>query len=216
MSRHTALEHIRRTFYCLCRCISGTAVTCLSWPRHFNVPDLQQYGGVVLAANHQSFLDPVLIGMTLERPIHYLARASLFQPPGFGPLIRALGAYPLRRGQADGAALRQALKIIRREEALLLFPEGTRSTDGTLAPMQPGAAMLAARCDVPLLPVCIEGAFRAWPRTAILPRPAPVAVQFGSPIHRGEGGIDQMNENLTRTIQDMQQELRQYLHTVRR
>lgn len=198
-------------FYAVCRYISMSAVTGLTAVRHFDVPDLRHTDGVLLASNHQSFLDPVLVGVALDRPVHYLARSSLFRPPGFGQLIRALGAHPLRRGKIDGSALRTCMQILRGGEPLLLFPEGTRSRDGSLGRMRPGAASLAARCEVPIIPVCIEGAFQAWPRTRALPRPAPVAVAYGRPLLACGRDGRELTEEIARRITQMQSRLRRFL-----
>jgi 1-acyl-sn-glycerol-3-phosphate acyltransferase len=204
-------DHVRWMFYSVSRIVTGTALTCLTAVRHFNVPDLHHVDGVLLAANHQSFLDPVLVGMAIDRPVHYLARSGLFAPPGFGRLIRGLGAHPLQRGKVDSSALRTAMNILRGGEPLLLFPEGTRTRDGSVGQLRPGAAGLASRCHVPLIPVCIEGAFRAWPRTKLLPHPAPVAVAFGEPMWSEERDGRDLTEAVKEQIIGMQQHLRSFL-----
>ena len=172
----------QNALYLVCRELSASATMALTSVRHFNVPDLSALGGVVIAGNHQSYLDPVLIGGPIERRVHFLARSTLFEAPGFGPLIRLVGAHPVRRGEVDRAALRTMMSLLRSGEALVVFPEGTRTPDGSLGVFRPGVASISARCGVPVLPVCIEGAFRCWPRGAALPRPARVAVAFGEPL----------------------------------
>ena len=141
-------------------------------PRHFHVPDLRRMaGGMLIASNHESFFDPVLVGMGLPEPIFYLARRSLFRIPVFGQVIRVVGARPVSRGAVDGQALRLMLKLLRGGQRLLMFPEGTRSRDGSLGPFKKGVAAVAVRCGVPVLPVAVAGAREAWPRTSVLPRP---------------------------------------------
>ncbi len=100
----------------------------------------------------------------------------------------------MRRGAVDAEAVRTVIRLLRGGEALLMFPEGTRTRDGDFGRFSPGAAALAARCKVPLLPVCIEGAYRAWPRVRPLPKASPMAVAFGEPMATG----GQSGEELTR------------------
>ncbi len=174
--------------------------------RHFNVPSAEQVaGGLLIASNHQSFYDPVLIGMALPRQICYLARQTLFDASVFGAAIRAVGARPVRRGAVDAEAVRTVIRLLRGGEALLMFPEGTRTRDGDFGRFSPGAAALAARCKVPLLPVCIEGAYRAWPRVRPLPKASPMAVAFGEPM--ATEGLS--GEELTRRAQEEMLKLRE-------
>jgi len=139
-------------------------------------------GGVLLLSNHQSFVDPVLITATLGRKLSFMAREPLFRVPLFGALIRSLGAFPVRPDRPDKGALRYAIGLLEKGGALLMFPEGTRTWDGELMLMKGGFRVLVRRARIPVLPVAIDGAFRAWPRTRRLPRPARVRVAFGRPI----------------------------------
>ncbi len=176
--------------------------------RHFNVPSAEQVaGGLLIVSNHQSFYDPVLIGMALPRQICYLARKTLFDVPGFGAMIHMFGARPVRRGTVDAEAVRTVIRLLRGGEALLMFPEGTRTRDGDFGRFSPGAAALAARCGVRLLPVCIEGAFRAWPRTRPVPKASPMVVAFGRPMD----SAGRTAEDLTRRVREEMLELREFL-----
>ena len=195
----------------VCRYLFGPAMTCLTGVRHFNVPAASRLSGVLIASNHQSFLDPVLIGIALERPIHYLARRSLFHVPGLNVAIRMLGAHPVSRDTKDGTAVRTILRILRSGEAMLLFPEGTRSWDGSVGAFQAGVGSIAARFGVPVLPVCIEGAVRCWPRTRSLPAPARVAVAYGELVSPAEGDAAAITNAVIRQIVRMQDFLRQHL-----
>jgi 1-acyl-sn-glycerol-3-phosphate acyltransferase len=147
---------------------------------------LPMSGGVLLAANHQSFLDPVIFGLGLPRPVHFMARSSLFRRPLFGGLIRSLNAFPVRRGEVDHAAVREAIRLLGAGEMVLLFPEATRTRDGSIAPPRGGLSMIAARAGVPIVPIVVDGAFRAWPRHRRLPRPAVIRVAVGEPIPPAE------------------------------
>jgi 1-acyl-sn-glycerol-3-phosphate acyltransferase len=145
-------------------------------------------GPVLLVANHVSFLDPPLVGGAAPRPLTFLAKAELFRVPLFGGLIRRLNAQPLRREGGDAAALRAALRVLKRGGALLVFPEGTRGEGDILGPAKPGAGMLAVLGGAPVVPVYISGSGRAWPRGRRFPRPANVTVTFGSPLPVTVGG----------------------------
>lgn len=145
-----------------------------------NVP---RRGPVLLVANHSSVLDPPLIAGLAPRPVSFLAKAELFAIPLFGALLRRLNARPLRREGADPAALRTALRLLKDDGALLVFPEGTRGEEGTLRPPKAGAGMLAVLSGAQVVPVYVEGSGRALPRGARLPRPGRVTVSFGPPMH---------------------------------
>lgn len=139
-------------------------------------------GPVLLVANHSSALDPPLVGSVCPRPLSFLAKAQLFEIPGFGGLIRRLNARPLRREGADAGALRTALRLLEEGAALLVFPEGTRGPEGTLREPKAGSAMLAVRAGVPVVPVFISGTGRALGKGRRLPRPVKVRVTFGPPL----------------------------------
>ena len=140
--------------------------------------------GGLLLANHQSFLDPVLIGLPLNRSVTFLARDSLFRTPLLGGYMRAMKTLPIARGAPATAVMRSALAAMDAGELVGLFPEGTRTADGTLGDLKPGFVTLARRGGVPVYPVGIAGAFEALPRSRKLPIPGPgrVRVVFGEPL----------------------------------
>jgi 1-acyl-sn-glycerol-3-phosphate acyltransferase len=143
------------------------------------VPDV---GGGLVLSNHQSNLDPVLIGLSCERRLNYIARTTLFQSRMFRLMVAALDAIPIDREGAGLAGLKETLRRIKRGEMVLIFPEGTRTPDGEVHRMMPGFCAIARRCAVPLIPVALDGAYAAWPRQRTLPRPAVVHVTWGEPI----------------------------------
>jgi 1-acyl-sn-glycerol-3-phosphate acyltransferase len=162
-------------------------------------------GGVILAANHASFLDPPILAVAVcHRPIRFMARDDLLRVPVVGQAMRKLGALPIRRGGANGHALRNFVSLIRDQgEMVLIFPEGTRSADGTLkgARRGIGAICLAAQEDgesaavggvrVPVVPALISGAFRVWPRSRRFPRPwGRIEVRFGPPVQWSNAEIN--------------------------
>lgn len=149
--------------------------------RYFGVDHIPRKGPVLVVSNHQSHLDPPLIGAGVPRTMHYLARQSLFRFGLFARLIRSYGAIPLDL-QHPLAGLKQALACLKAGEAVLVFPEGTRSPDGAIHPFHKGFRMLAVRSGAVIIPTAIEGAFAAWPKWQRFPRPGRVGVQFGLPV----------------------------------
>ena len=149
--------------------------------RVFGQRNVPRTGGVLLVSNHQSYLDPVLLGLGVGRPVSYMARRSLFRNRPFGWLISALNAFPVTRGGRDIGALRAAVNRLKAGGCLVVFAEGTRTTDGTIGKLMPGLLTIAGRAEAPIVPVMIEGAFRAWPRGG-LPGLHPIAVRHGRPI----------------------------------
>ncbi len=156
---------------------------CLHFGRVYNRRFVPNNGPVIFVSNHQSFFDPVLVGYGLDREIDYMARDSLFKNPIFKKLIVSLNAFPVRRGEADIAAIKETLRRLKNNRAVLMFPEATRTADGKIREFKPGLALLAKKARVPIIPVVIEGAFEAWPRTSPGPKPFnPIHVSFSEPF----------------------------------
>jgi 1-acyl-sn-glycerol-3-phosphate acyltransferase len=203
---------MRDGFYHFCCNVVRGSLPLLAPVSCFNMPAPEAIeGGWLIASNHQSFLDPALIAITLPRPIHFLARSSLLAIPGFGHLIRALSTHPVKRGTVDTQALKTIIRVLRGGNALLMFPEGTRSSDGEFGQFKPGAAAVAIRCSVPVLPACIEGAYDCWPRTRKLPRPARVGVAYGSPLHPGGTNAEELTRRLRTSMEELREGLRERL-----
>jgi len=202
-------------FYFVCKHLLRGSLAAYVRVRYFNVPDeTVMRRGLLIVSNHQSFLDPVLVGSALPAPASYLARRDLFRIPVLGQVIYALNSYPVTRGAVDSAALRNILRLLRSGETVLMFPEGTRSYDGALGLFKPGAAAIAIRCGVPVLPACVEGAYECWPRTQKLPRPGRVAVAYGKPLHPGAQSAEELTRRVRTEIEGLQGFLRRYLgHT---
>ncbi len=139
-------------------------------------------GGGLMLSNHQSNLDPVLVGLCCTRRLNYVARKTLFKFPPFRWLINSLDAISIDREGTGLDGLKETLRRLKRGEIVLLFPEGTRTLDGEVHAVKPGFCAVARRSGVPILPVALDGAWHAWPRHRKLPRPAVIHVQFGDPI----------------------------------
>ena len=126
-------------------------------------------GGVIVASNHISFWDPLLIGAAVPREVFFLTREDLVRTPVLGPLIRSVNAIPIRRGVADLSGMSRAMDRLKEGGALLMFPEGGRMQDGELHPARPGVGMMAVHADVPIVPCYISGSNRPakwWTRRA--------------------------------------------------
>ncbi len=166
---------------------------------HENIP---RSGPVIIAANHASFLDPPLIGVALKRDVYFLARESLFKIWGFGWLIRKTHAFPIKRGVFDTAGLRTVFNLLSSEKVLLLFPEGTRSWDGSLQEPHAGVGMIAYKMKVPVVPVLITGSYSAWSRSSKMIKIVPVSVRFGRPIPLGDYFIKEKNKQTYKLISE--------------
>jgi 1-acyl-sn-glycerol-3-phosphate acyltransferase len=141
-------------------------------------------GGALLVINHQSFLDPLLVGLPLERPVSYLARDSLFEAPVIGWILRNTYVIPINREAASTSSLREGIRRLEQGFYLGIFPEGTRTETGAVGPLKPGFLLLLRRTEAPVIPVGIAGAFEAYPKHTWLPRPGTVRVVFGEPLFR--------------------------------
>ena len=141
-----------------------------------NVP---RTGGVLLVTNHQSNLDPVLLGVQLYRPISYLAKEELFHNRFFGAFITRLYAFPVKPGGRGAGPLKESIRLLNEGRMLNIFTEGERSRDGRLLPSLPGAALVIRKTSVPVIPVVVDRTYRAWPRGAALFRPHPIKMLVG-------------------------------------
>ncbi len=137
-------------------------------------------GGALLVSNHVSHLDVFALGASVPRPLRYVTRSSLFKPV-LGALIRSVGGFPLDREGGGIGGLKETMRLLKGGQLVLLFPEGTRSPDGSLQELKPGVAALA-RCGVPFIPVGLAGTFEALPKGRSLPSAGAVWLHFGVPV----------------------------------
>jgi 1-acyl-sn-glycerol-3-phosphate acyltransferase len=138
---------------------------------------------LLLAVNHQSFLDPPLAGIACEREIFFLARKSLLKWPVLGALFPAMNVIPYDQEGSDMSAIKAVIRVVKEGNATLIFPEGTRSRDGRIQSAQPGIGMVVAKTLVPVVPIRIFGAYEAFPRGGRMPRLAPIRVVVGDVLH---------------------------------
>lgn len=145
--------------------------------------NLPKKGAVLLVSNHQSYFDPVLIASRIRRPIRFAAMAQLFKIKILSFAMRIFGTICIDRDNPDKSAYKEILKRLKRDEAVTIFPEGTRTRDGNIQPLKPGFVRLALRSGACILPVVITGAYEVWPRQCTLPRlKGLVVVKFYPPI----------------------------------
>jgi 1-acyl-sn-glycerol-3-phosphate acyltransferase len=168
-------------WYRFCRAVCWLLVEVLFRFRWTGAEHVPLRGPVLLVTNHQSHLDPVLVGVACPRQMKALARRTLFVGP-FGWLLRSIGAVPLDLEGSAVGGLKATLRLLRDEHVVLVFPEGTRTTDGSLGPLRPGFCALARRSGAVILPTAVDGSFAALPRGRVVPRLAKIRLTFSSPI----------------------------------
>ena len=139
--------------------------------------------GLLLAANHQSYLDPPLVALATPWPIHFLARKTLRDWFFFGSLFPKLNVVFIDQERPDMGALKAVIRMVRAGQATIIFPEGSRTLDGNLQPAQPGLGLIIAKTLAPVVPMRIFGAFEAFPRGGKRIRALPVRVKIGPPVY---------------------------------
>lgn len=139
-------------------------------------------GAFLAVSNHWSAFDPPVLGAALRRKVHFMAKQELFEIPILRGWMRCIGTFPVRRGEPDRQAIRAALQVLQRGGVVGMFPEGTRNPRGYLLPAEPGAAFLALKAQVPILPVGILGTLEVLPKGARVPRLRKIRVRIGPPF----------------------------------
>ncbi len=159
-------------------------------------------GPVLIASNHLSTLDPIVLAYGLPRPVAFVAKAELFRMPVLAWLLPRIYAIPLERGAGDLSAVKAAIRALRQGLAFGIFPEGTRARNGKLQPFKTGAAAIAARTGAKVVPAAVIGSDKAWP-VGGGPRPfRPVTVRYGRPLEFGRLGLDKRSlEAATRELE---------------
>lgn len=153
-----------------------------------NIPN---EGAFILAPNHQSNFDPVVVGATFNRPIRFMAKSELFKFKPFGALITALGAFPIQRGKNDIGAIKGAFSILKQGNVLLMFPQGKRYKDGSKGKLRTGVTVIAHKMQVPILPVFIDADYKFRHK---------ITVNYGTPISFGEYYSQKLDDNLTQEL----------------
>jgi 1-acyl-sn-glycerol-3-phosphate acyltransferase len=170
--------------YWLCRWIARTLFAL----RVEGTEYIPRKGAAILAPNHVSFLDPVVVGISARRSVYFMAQRELFGNPLAKWFMSSLHAFPVSREQISPSTVRRTLALLEAGEAVVIFPEGGRGDGRTMRPIRPGIGLIAARSGAPVIPVCHSGTERALPRGARIIRRVPLRVRFGPPIRfTGEG-----------------------------
>ena len=146
-------------------------------------------GPVILASNHQSYLDPPIVGNTSDRAIFFLARKTLLDVPGLGWLLPKLNVVPVDQEGTDRSALKALIRLLRAGQGVLVFPEGSRTLDGNLQPALPGLGLVIAKTLAPVVPIRIFGAHEALPRGGGRLRFHRITVVVGEPLRFTEADV---------------------------
>lgn len=171
---------------------AGMALSRALWKiRYRGLENVPLTGGLIIAANHQTYFDPFWLGFPIARPLRFLAWSEIFGWPVVGKLPGLFGAWPLDVAKSDPTAIRRSLQWLRSGGAIVIFPEGERAqSTGAMRRFKNGAARLALETRVPILPITIRGAHRVWPKDRRLPRSAQVEIIYHPPhqvaLHEGE------------------------------
>ena len=152
------------------------------WFRYQVLGQIPGTGGLLVAANHASYLDIPLLGCGMKRRAWYLGRSDLFPVPVLNGVLRSLGWIPVRMGRLDREAFGKAISLIRAGEVVVIFPEGGRSRDGHLRPPKAGIGVIVSQTGCPVVPAYLKGTFDVLPTGARWPRRRQVTVRFGAPI----------------------------------
>ncbi|MBV8586697.1 MAG: 1-acyl-sn-glycerol-3-phosphate acyltransferase [Verrucomicrobia bacterium] len=170
-----------KTLYRIGHTLSRTVALLGFSLRAYGRENLIEEGPAIIASNHQSYLDPPFIGSCCRRELYFLTRKNLLEKPLIGPVLRQLNTVPVDRERGDVSAFKAILRILQSGNRLIIFPEGTRTTDGNLQPARAGIGMVIAKTRAPVIPARIFGTFEALPRTGGL-KLRPVTVVFGPPL----------------------------------
>jgi 1-acyl-sn-glycerol-3-phosphate acyltransferase len=163
----------------ICRPIVVTLCRLLWRVRWINTEHITASGGLIIASNHQTYIDPFWISCPVKRPVRYLAWDEAFSWPIVGWWLRMLGAWPLQLEGSDPKPIRRSLQWVHEGGAVVIFPEGGRgNADGSMRKFKPGAVRMAIEAGVPILPVTIRGGHRVWPTGFRFPRLGRVEVIY--------------------------------------
>jgi 1-acyl-sn-glycerol-3-phosphate acyltransferase len=181
--------------------VRAVAWLCFGFHVRGSVP---QRGGLLVAANHASYVDIPLLGCGMYRRAWYLGRSDLFLP-GLKAVLQWLGWIPLKLGRLDRKAFNQAITLIKAGKVVVIFPEGGRSLDGHLRQAKAGLGMIVAQTGCPVVPAYLRGTFDVLPPGAKRPRFHPVSVSFGAPLlfpTAGNGGTKEFYQEVSRTVME--------------
>lgn len=166
------------------------------------VENIPSTGGCIITPNHVTYIDPIWISVPINRQVNYMAWDKPFEIPVLGSIMRWFGAFPVNLETVDSGAQKEAMEVLRKQLALVIFPEGGRAKAGRLMPFKMGAFRFALSSGVPILPVTIKGAEHVWPVGQFLPHPGKIVVTYHPPIT-----VERVPEDISR--QELKQLARQ-------
>ncbi len=192
-------------YYIILPFLYSYGMLCLRF-RCFGVEQFPQEGGVLVLSNHQSYFDPVLHGYGMHtRGFYALARESLWKTWWMRPVYKLYNAIPIKRGEGDRVAMKKCIALLQDGQQLLLFPEGTRTSDGKTQPLQPGVMLLIKKAKPLVVPLAIQGAFDLWPKEQKLPKLfGSIRTKYGKPIPAEELLAVPQDEALERVRQEIE------------
>src|SRR5881409_376367 len=161
-----------------------------------------QSGPVILAMNHESYLDPLLAGTTCDRAIYFLARRTLLDAPLLGWLLPKLNVIPVNQEGVDRSAIKALIRILKAGNGVLVFPEGSRALDGKLQPAEPGLGLVIAKTLAPVVPMRIFGAHEALPRGGGGLHLVPITIVIGDPISFNASDLDLPGKKLYQQLSE--------------
>lgn len=174
------------------------------------VKNIPKHGGVLIVSNHQSYLDPGVLGVKVKRPMSFMAKSELFVNKFFAGMITAVNAYPVRQGDGDVGAVRETINRLQEGHVLVMFPEGGRTENGEIEKMEGGMGLIVRRAGpaVKVVPAAIYGAYQAWPRQSLLPHPSPIRVKYGPALDLSDKRASEIVKILEGEIHRLFEELK--------
>ncbi|GBF11683.1 lysophospholipid acyltransferase family protein [Tepidibacillus infernus] len=173
----------------------------------YGVKNIPKEGPLILISNHISNFDPVVIACSVNRKVHFMAKKELFDIPILGSFLKKVGQFPINRGGSDRKAIKTALDLLKEQEVLGIFPEGTRSKDKELKPGLPGAALFALKSDVKVIPIGIDSSYKWF---------QPIIVNIGNPIQLDSFKKEKVSsEDLTETMTFMMAQIKKQLEEIK-
>ena len=179
------------TFYSFAKSLVNLALKPVYRIEVIGKENIPSEGGVLLCANHINNMDPLAVGITSVRPVHFMAKDELFSVPVIGTIVRNVNAFPVKRGMSDREALRKGLAVLKEGHVLGLFPEGTRSKTGEIGKGLAGAGFFALRSDAHIVPCAIIGPYKAFGKLKVV---------YGKPIEMESVRENKMNAEQTTDI----------------
>lgn len=163
----------------------STIIINLFWSVKVEGEDISKYqGSFILAANHVSYLDPIVLGIVVKRRINFITKKEIYDNPFLNCILKRIGAIPVDKNSTNSASIKKSLNLLKDNHILGVFPEGTRSSDGKLLELNTGMIKIALQADVPIIPVGISGTFEIYPPEAKFPalfKNQCIYINFGKP-----------------------------------